>query len=240
MSGKSDPGRSGPGDSGEDPEAAKEDREKEEDGEKDRKKEEGASDDENGQESRRPISVRDLMPSPSTRPARRPPDRVERRGRGGGEGREGVPDEEEEAEEPSSEEAVDGEEGRPEEEGAPEPADEGAGGPAGAASVPTPVRVAMDAPPPGDSRPPEDLPSRRFEVDGEEWIVRISGRTVTGTRPDAGALLMHLSFFRPDEPESALRGLITVDRPLDALYEEDLLELFERSRPMDREGIGSG
>lgn len=97
-------------------------------------------------------------------------------------------------------------------------------------SRPTPVRVAMDAPPPGDSRPARELPSRRFEVEGEEWVVRITGRTVTGTRPDPGAPLMHLTFYRaarPDEPE---RELLTVERPLDALYVEDLAEFLERSR----------
>ncbi|MFP3949020.1 MAG: hypothetical protein ACLFWG_09845 [Longimicrobiales bacterium] len=105
--------------------------------------------------------------------------------------------------------------------------------------MPTPVRVAMEAPPPGDSRPPEELPSRRFEVEGEEWIVRISGRTITGSRPDPGALLMHLSFFRSEDPEDPRRRLITVDRPLDALYEEDLRELYERSRPTGSGSSGS-
>lgn len=176
------------------------------------------------QGERRPISVRDLMPSPSTRPSRRSPERGERRGReedegpgphsaGGG------------AEEDAGADGGRGEGKKVEDSGESQPA----------ASVPTPVRVAMDAPPPGDSRPPEALPSRRFEVDGEEWIVRISGRTITGTRPDPGALLMHLSFFRPEEPETPIRTLITVDRPLDALYEEDLGELLGRSRPAERE-----
>lgn len=184
---------------------------------------EGAEETPEGDEedTRRPISVRDLMPSPSTRPARRPPERTERRERGRGEPEEaGVEEEEEESESPDAVAA----------EAVEEEAEAGeTGEPAGAASVPTPVRVAMDAPPPGDSRPAEELPSRRFEVEGKEWIVRISGRTITGTRPDAGALLMHLSFFRPEQPEMPARQLVTVDRSLDAFYDEDLQELFERS-----------
>lgn len=114
----------------------------------------------------------------------------------------------------------------------PEPAGPEEGGDdESAPSRPTPVRVAMDAPPPGDSRPRRALPSRRFEARGEEWIVRITGRTVTGTRPDAGALLMHLTFYRSADPDTPVRELLTVERPLDALYEQDLEEFLDRSRP---------
>lgn len=183
--------------------------------------------DEEGDEERRPISVRDLMPSPSPRPSRRGPGREERR----------RPEPTEAEEEEATEEASDGGKAEKadtatEEEAGEEEQEE----PQAAASVPTPVRVAMDAPPPGDSRPPDELPSRRFELDGEEWIVRITGRTITGTRPDAGALLMHLSFFRPEEPGDPIRRLVTVDRPLETLYPEDLAELFGRSRLAEPEG----
>lgn len=100
---------------------------------------------------------------------------------------------------------------------------------------PTPVRVAMDTPPPGDSRPTEALPSRRFQLGDEEWIVRITGRTVTGTRPDPGAHLMELTFYRAPEPDEPVRELLTVERDLDLFYDEDLGELLERSRPSRRD-----
>ncbi|MDX1568291.1 MAG: hypothetical protein R3223_10860 [Longimicrobiales bacterium] len=197
------------------------------------------------EETRRPISVRDLMPSPPSRPSRRTPERPERPERTVEPERTTEPEREvgepeEEAGGPVVEEGVEEATGEPSVEpdaGEPEVAE--AAGPAGSASVPTPVRVAMDAPPPGDSRPPEELPSRRFEVEDQEWIVRISGRTITGTRPDPGALLMYLSFFRADDPEDPRRRLVTVDRPLDALYEEDLRELYQRSRPTERSSSGS-
>lgn len=189
--------------------------------------------DDGEEEERRPISVRDLMPAPSTRPSRRSAERGEGRGREVDEEEaEGSPRTDVDGEEPAD--ATVSDEG-----GEAEGETEGGEEPQAAASVPTPVRVAMDAPPPGDSRPPEELPSRRFEVDGAEWIVRISGRTITGTRPDSGALLMHLSFFRPAEPETPVRALVTVDRPLDVLYDEDLRELLERSRPAELESAGS-
>lgn len=173
--------------------------------------EESGSGDESGSddEERKPISVRDLMPPSASEGRRRAP--VRRRPQKPGDGPE-------EAEEEPADEEPDEEDG------------EAAGGES-SPSRPTPVRVAMDAPPPGDSRPTEALPSRRFEARDEEWIVRITGRTMTGTRPDPGALLMHLTFFRAEEPESPVRELLTVNRPLDALYPEDLDEFLERSRP---------
>lgn len=155
-----------------------------------------------GDEEPKPISVRDLMPSASSRPRRRS------RPRGESAEAPGAP---EETEEPPDEE----ESGE---------------------SRPTPVRIAMDRPPPGDSRPAEELPSRRFDAEGEEWIVRITGRTITGSRPDPGALLMQLVFCRAEEPETPRRELLTVDRPLDALYEEDLQEFLGRSRPTEADG----
>lgn len=165
-------------------------------------------DDDAEEDERKPISVRDLMP-PSSSEGRRAPERS-----GPAEPTEGprraVGDEE-----------ADEEQAEPDEEG-----DDESSGPR-----PTPVRVAMDAPPPGDSRPASALPSRRFEAREEEWVVRITGRTVTGTRPDPGALLMHLTFYRSDDPETPVRELLTVERPLDALYEEDLEEFLDRSRP---------
>lgn len=150
------------------------------------------SEDDGSEEERAPISVRDLMPSPSTRPRRRSTER------------------------PSRPQPAEADEEATEDDAPP--------------ARPTPVRVAMDAPPPGDSRPAETLPSRRFEVGEEEWVVRVSGRTITGTRPDAGALLMQLTFYRSEAPETPVRELLTVERPLEALYEEDLEEFLERSR----------
>ncbi|NIR80367.1 MAG: hypothetical protein GWM92_16550 [Gemmatimonadetes bacterium] len=96
------------------------------------------------------------------------------------------------------------------------------------------MRVAMDAPPPGDSRPTKALPARRFLVGEEEWIARITGRTVSGTRPDTGAPLMELSFYRADEPDDPRRHVLTVERDLDHFYDEDLGELLERARPAAR------
>lgn len=171
----------------------------------------GSDEDESGEEEgkdRRPISVRDLMPEPSPeRRSREPPRRST--------------DEDADAEPTPTAPAGpdDVEEEEPEDEVGEE-----------AVARPTPVRVAMDAPPPGDSRPVESLPSRTFEARGQKWVVRITGRTITGTRPDPGALLMQLEFYRAEDPETPVRELLTVNRPLEALYPEDLEEYLGRSR----------
>lgn len=165
-------------------------------------------------DERKPISVRDLMPPSPSEGRRRARDRGER-----DEERRAPRESEPEEAHEEREEAAEEEEDRP--------------------ARPTPVRVAMDAPPPGDSRPADVLPSRSFEARGEEWIVRITGRTVTGTRPDPGALLMQLTFYRSEDPEAPVRELLTVDRPLDALYQEDLEEFLDRSRPA-KEEFGDG
>ena len=176
----------------------------------------GGGDDDADEDGPRPISVRDLMPEPS--PARR-----DRPSPSGG------PDD------ADRETAADAVEVPPEREPEPDEEDDGE-----EASRPTPVRVAMDAPPPGDSRPVDSLPSRTFEARGREWIVRVTGRTITGTRPDAGAHLMQLEFYHAEEPDEPVRELLTVERSLEALYPRDLDEFLERSRPADRtrEGVG--
>ena len=77
----------------------------------------------------------------------------------------------------------------------------------------------------------EEFPSRPFTAKGEEWWVRVTGRSRTGRSPDPGAPLMQLHFFRSSDLETPRRRLLTVDRPLDEFYEEDLEELLDRSRP---------
>lgn len=107
----------------------------------------------------------------------------------------------------------------------------------GGTRQPTPVREVMDAVPQeiGPASPTE-LPSRRFEgEEGEAWIARLSGITVTGLPADAGAPLMHLTFFRADEPEAPVRAALGVGKALDDLGEEELRDRLRRARRVDAE-----
>lgn len=107
----------------------------------------------------------------------------------------------------------------------------------GGTRQPTPVREAMDAVPReiGPASPTE-LPSRRFEAgEGEEWIARLSGTTVTGLPADAGVPLMQLTFFRAQEPETPVREALGVGETLDDLGEEELRDRLRRAHPVDAE-----
>ena len=75
----------------------------------------------------------------------------------------------------------------------------------------------------------EDLPSRTFEVDGQEWIVRLSGKTFAGMRPSSGAPLLALTFYLPDAPTTAVRRSLAVGRSLDQLDEVSLPGLLAGS-----------
>lgn len=119
---------------------------------------------------------------------------------------------------------------------------DGRGAPAG--HRPTPVRASLEeiATEHGTIRKTE-VPARRFGVEGAEWIARLAGRALCGTgRSTPKAVLMEIHFCRGDEPDQAVMRLITASRSLDTLYEEELVELFHRSRPVagdDGRGRGS-
>jgi hypothetical protein len=73
---------------------------------------------------------------------------------------------------------------------------------------------------------------RFFESDGETWVVREVGQTRSGTGSDSGAPLLLLEFARSIDPEKPLRKNLAVATSLDALGDEELGELLQRSRPV--------
>lgn len=74
--------------------------------------------------------------------------------------------------------------------------------------------------------PLEDAPSRRFEHDGCEWIVRLCGKTSTGSAMDPGAPLMHLVFYMAAEPLVACGDVLVTGKSLEGLSELRLPELL--------------
>ena len=104
----------------------------------------------------------------------------------------------------------------------------------GAAGKPTPVRRGVgDEKAPGPPVP--ESPPRTFRAEGETWIVRIAGRTRTGTRPDSGIPLKHLRFYRESDPEEPVREIYQPGGSLDHLYDEELEGLLARARPVPTE-----
>ena len=100
----------------------------------------------------------------------------------------------------------------------------------------TSAREMMGLPTPDPEEEGEDRDRRDFRASGDDWTVRVTGRSRTGRSPDPGAPLMQLFFFKRSDAEKPSRRLLTVDRPLEEFYEEDLQELLERSRPIPEPG----
>ena len=101
-----------------------------------------------------------------------------------------------------------------------------------------PAREALERPCLESTRV-EDLPSRKFDKEGRDWIVRLAGRTTTGSASDTGAPLLHLLFCSAGEPSVPIRETLSVGDSLDALGEDQLALLFESARlstPPDRHG----
>lgn len=80
--------------------------------------------------------------------------------------------------------------------------------------------------PPLEPTPLQELPSRRFEHDGGEWIVRLCGQTSTGSAQDPGALLMHLVFYSAADPLVGRGEVLTPADSLDDFPEVGLRELL--------------
>ena len=71
-----------------------------------------------------------------------------------------------------------------------------------------------------------------IEVAGEKWIVRPAGVGSYGTGITARASVLALHFFRFTAPDRAVREVLTSTRDFASLYDEELAELFHRSRPI--------
>ena len=79
---------------------------------------------------------------------------------------------------------------------------------------------------PLEPTPVGDLPHRRFEHEGSEWIVRLHGSSSTGLAMDPGAPLLHLVFYTSADPSTARGEALVPARSFEALPELQLPELL--------------
>lgn len=96
---------------------------------------------------------------------------------------------------------------------------------------PTPVRMAME---PGESAGEErggEVRAFRDPETGEEWIARISGRSMSGVVPLRVIPLMEVDFLRADEAATPSRRGLRQGESLDDLDEDGLLRFFHASGP---------
>jgi len=86
----------------------------------------------------------------------------------------------------------------------------------------------------------EELPSHRFTSEGVEWIVRLTGRTSTGSTSDPGAPLLHLTFYRAGDPLVAVRETLLPGTSIDDLVELDLSTVLSSARNVPSSDQPSG
>lgn len=84
-----------------------------------------------------------------------------------------------------------------------------------------------DPPPPEASNDPV---VRTIESEGNRWIVQEAGATRSGSGSDRGAPLLFLRFEMVDAPSPTVREGLAVASSLEDLNDDDLLDLFLRSR----------
>lgn len=95
-------------------------------------------------------------------------------------------------------------------------------------------------------KPPAPPPTRRLEVDGEPWIARVEGEGTIGHGRMARAGLVAVRFFREDDDKGTVRETYLPKALFDTLYDEELVELMRRARPIEpqsregREGRADG
>ena len=96
---------------------------------------------------------------------------------------------------------------------------------------PTPVRAAMDSVEPGAEE--ADAPDRTVldPDDGQEWVVRVTGRSRSGVVPLRIIPLMEVVFSRVEAPGVAVRRALCKGESADAVSEEDLIRLLKESGP---------
>jgi hypothetical protein len=98
---------------------------------------------------------------------------------------------------------------------------------------PMSVRAAMEGSEPDE----EDRGSLRREFcdpkTGQDWVVRISGRSISGVLPLRVIPLMELNFSRSEAPDVPLRRAIYQGESMDELDDSALLSLFRSAGPLE-------
>lgn len=93
---------------------------------------------------------------------------------------------------------------------------------------PTPVRVVMEGEGEEGESEREEKPLRGFTDprSGEDWVVRVSGRSGSGILPLRSIPLMELIFARAQEPDQPLKRTTRQGSELDSVTDGDLAELL--------------
>jgi hypothetical protein len=98
--------------------------------------------------------------------------------------------------------------------------------------TPTPVRVGLAGPESAEPSAPPVVRTRRLSVGEIEWSVELLGIGRSGTRPDPGTPVLHLSFRNEALEGKDVREVMCAGgEDLSGMTDERLEELLKRSRP---------
>lgn len=76
---------------------------------------------------------------------------------------------------------------------------------------------------------------RRFSDGTQEWLARVSGACVYGTGVAGTAPIVSISFARAATPDSTARIALSASGILENAFDEELVALLERARPIEDE-----
>lgn len=83
--------------------------------------------------------------------------------------------------------------------------------------------------------PPPEPPTRRVEIDGGEWIARLVGHGVIGHGALTRAGVVAIRFTRVDAEDKTFREALMPAGRFEALYDEELRDLWREARTVTRE-----
>jgi hypothetical protein len=78
-------------------------------------------------------------------------------------------------------------------------------------------------------------PERSIRIGEQEWVARVEGTSAAGNGSYNLALLAALRFSRASEPDRPILEVLLPAGRFPVLFDEELVELFGRARPMARE-----
>ena len=108
---------------------------------------------------------------------------------------------------------------------------------------PTPVRMVMEGGAEEAKGRPDEKRVIHDEGSGLDWVVTVSGRSVSGILPIRTVLLMELNFAKAEEPDRPLRRALCHGGDLAEVPDDQLLSSFKSSEPFRepmREPNGGG
>jgi hypothetical protein len=76
----------------------------------------------------------------------------------------------------------------------------------------------------------DDATERRFDVDGREWLAKVSGKGATGTGRAGLGMVLTVHFYEAAVPATPRFESLIAGRRLDTLFDAELRDLLRGAR----------